>query len=127
MLFFSGLSLIVVVNFGNREMALLSPKELYDERMNDELARAILVRSPQDVEAQIRDHGSSEGLAFKVEYASLERGPQPSFMSISKQWGLMDNIKEHVPRCAYRGVVPFRWKGTVAKVFMVRSDGFIDQ
>lgn len=116
-----------MVDFGPNEMALLSPKEVYDDRMDADLAKAVVVRSPQEVKAAVAKNGSGEGLVFKVEYKSLERGPQPSFMSISRQWGLMDNIKEHVPRCAYRGVVPFRWEGTGARVFMVRGEGFVNQ
>lgn len=108
-------------------MALLSPKESYDKRMDVELAKAVVVRSPQEVQAAVEmNSGSGKGLVFKVEYASLETGGQPSFMGMATQWGLMDNIKEYVPRCAYRGAVPFRWRGTEAKIFMARSASFVN-
>ena len=49
----------------------------------------------------------SEGIAsYKIEYQS-----NSDFESIAKKIGLMSDLKAGVPRGAYLGIVPFKYKG----------------
>lgn len=49
---------------------------------------------------------------LKVFYKSLERGQEPSFMSIAQRLNIMDSIKAKVPRCAYMGALSMRLPGS---------------
>lgn len=56
----------------------------------------------------------------RIAYSSQDGSESTSFVSMARRLGAMDNIKAHVPRTAYKGIVSFWHHGV--KVHLVPSD-----
>ena len=73
-------------------------KGAYDEWLDDVVESATVAHGPEGI-------GSEE--EYKIYYTSNRE-----YVDLARQFGLMTDFKDNVPRTAYKGIVTFRWKGS---------------
>jgi alpha-1,3-mannosyl-glycoprotein beta-1,2-N-acetylglucosaminyltransferase len=118
----------VNVNWAHEDLSYLG-KTLFDAEWRDTISAARAV-SLDEAAKGMRVGVGGLGISgdIKVVYRSLERGPNPSFMSVAKRLNIMDSIKAKVPRCAYLGALSLRLPGAAngQRLFVVQAPtGFV--
>jgi alpha-1,3-mannosyl-glycoprotein beta-1,2-N-acetylglucosaminyltransferase len=90
----------VDVRFSKTEIDAMKKKPFDDWFMN-KVNQAKLVGSPNEVLSY--SNGDDE---FRIVYTSIRH-----FMDMAPSLGIMDDVKEGMPRSAYRGILPVRYQG----------------
>lgn len=97
------------VDWTTMDLRYLSSAAVFDKKFEQEVRAAKLV-TLEDINTQIRGPEKS----FAIIYADSDR----SWKRYAKEFGLMEDEKAGIRRGAYRGVLPFTWKGK--RVFLVK-------
>merc|ERR1712176_858500 len=90
-------------------LTFVSSAEVFEEDLSRQIQSAQVIDLEQLKALKYGDEPSSPRLVVKYQEASWPRYAKP--------FGLMEDVKDHVHRGAYRGVLPFTWKQH--RVFLV--------
>ena len=97
-------------------MSYLNPVA-YDKRHQERLDQAFPVSNTHTFVQQMKSEAAqlaAEHASFKVSYQG-----EKDFEAVANQFGLFADIKAHVPRGAYKGVVSIHITGTEAWLYLV--------
>ncbi|RYH26385.1 hypothetical protein EON65_14660 [archaeon] len=102
------------VHFTQLDLSYLSSQGKWEEVYFTAIRSAKQFKSARTFLDSIAQLNTKE---VKILYTSQDGNEDTSFVSMAQRLGAMDNIKAHVPRTAYKGIVSFWYKGV--KVHLV--------
>lgn len=104
------------IKWSQMDLAANYTKESYDKRFISGLKNSRVVNRWQD----LLNAGSAVATTEKSEESIVVPYHVSAVAAIAKQFGLMEDLKDGIPRTAYMGVITFKWKG--CKINLVPTD-----